>query len=204
MSSSPHFAVPDLRTADELARFGHAMPQVSAALKRVLESDGFGEAARLLPSLAYVTGLSCLGISDIVMVGGGSLLDKYANAERVMKELAGTTVASGQGASLDFDLHTDMVKWRQLLIQLHREAVAIEKDDRDDRVSALSMEKQLTSFEKAHNFLPEPQMYSTGMYAKAINKAGLTFALDDRTDWRRSSPASGRRVTDILARRKER
>ena len=196
MATTPFFAVEDARTEEEHDHFGHPMPLVSAALKGVLAVDGLDGARRLLPSIAYVSGLSQLNITNILMVGGGCLLDKYSMAEKVLCELAGKTVADGTTRRLDYDLHANLFQHRHFLISLHRECIALEKDDREDRAGTLSMEKQLTAFLGTYHFEPQPNQYSTGMYAKALYKSGLGYAYDDRTDWRRATPASGRRVTE--------
>ena len=74
MATTPFFAVEDARTEEEHDHFGHPMPLVSAALKGVLAVDGLDGARRLLPSIAYVSGLSQLNITNILMVGGGCLV----------------------------------------------------------------------------------------------------------------------------------
>ena len=192
---APFFAVSDMRTEEELDHFTADMPLVSAGLKGILELDELLPAVRLLPAIAHVSGLTQLTISDILMVGGGCLLDKYSMSEKVLQELAGKTIADGTNRQLDYDLHSNLLKHRHMLICLHRECVAVEKEDRIEKAGTLSMAKQLDSFSATHHFELEPKQYSTGMYAKALFKAGLGYVYDDRTDWRRATPASGRRIT---------
>ena len=57
---------------------------------------------------------ACLGLSDILMLGGGVLLlgDKYQNAEKVVNELAGGKDEAT--AKQDKTLHRNPLTWRQL------------------------------------------------------------------------------------------
>ena len=193
MATALFFTLDDLRTQDEYDEFDAPMPLVSAALKRIMSAEELHDACRLLPIIAKTLGKGKLQLSDIIFMGGGCLLDKYVLAEKVMKELTGGTAAAGKAAGLDVTLLVNPLKWRQLLIQLHRECVAVEKEDREERAGILDMGAQLEAFEKVYYFKPEQKQYSTDMFGKAIFKAGLDFKMDNRTDWRRASPASGRR-----------
>ena len=111
---APFFAVSDMRTEDELDHFTADMPLVSAGLKGILELDELLPAVRLLPAIAHVSGLTQLTISDILMVGGGCLLDKYSMSEKVLQELAGKTIADGTNRQLDYDLHSNLLKHRHM------------------------------------------------------------------------------------------
>jgi hypothetical protein len=71
---TPIFAVVEVRTAAELVNFSHPMPTVSAGLKRILDSPNCQAAARLMPVIAKIHGLSTLSVIDICYVGGGVLM----------------------------------------------------------------------------------------------------------------------------------
>ena len=193
MSATAHFTVADVRTISELAGFSHPMPLVSAAVKRILELPHCRDAARLLPVISYVHGQGTIGLMDIVYVGGGVLIDAYKFVDKVMHLLAGATVADGTTKLLDYRLHDQYAKWRQLLLVLHREAVGIEKEEREDLSADVSIEDKLVWFKSVYHFFPKPAEYSGGQFAKALAQVGLNFVLDAKTDFRRAKPASGRR-----------
>ena len=193
MSATAHFAVADVRTVSELAGFSHAMPLVSAAVKRILELPHCRDAVRLLPALSFVHGQNTIGLMDIVYVGGGVLIDAYKNVDKVMHLLAGTTIAEGTAKLLDYRLHDHYAKWRQLLLVLHREAVGVEKEEREDLSTDVSIEDKLVWFKGVYHFAPKPAEYSGGQFAKALAQMGVNFVLDAKTDFRRAKPASGRR-----------
>ena len=193
MSATAHFTVADVRTISELAGFSHPMPLVSAAVKRILELPHCRDAARLLPVISYVHGQGTIGLMDIVYVGGGVLIDAYKFVDKVMHLLAGANVADGTTKLLDYRLHDQYAKWRQLLLVLHREAVGIEKEEREDLSADVSIEDKLAWFKSVYHFFPKPAEYSGGQFAKALAQVGLNFVLDAKTDFRRAKPASGRR-----------
>ena len=123
--ATPHFAVADVRTPAELALFSHPMPLVTAAVKRMLETEHGREAARLLPIISKVHGKPSLNLADLVYIGGGALIDTYKNIDKVMALLAGSGVADGTAQGLDHALHAQYAKWRQVLLVTHREAVGV-------------------------------------------------------------------------------
>ena len=87
--ATPHFAVADVRTPAELALFSHPMPLVTAAVKRMIETEHGRDAARLLPAISKVHGKPSLNLADLVYIGGGALIDTYKNIDKVMALLAG-------------------------------------------------------------------------------------------------------------------
>ena len=76
---------------------------------------------------------------------------------------------------------------------LHREAVGVEKEEREDHSADVSIEDKLDWFKRQYHFTPKPVEYSGGQFAKALIQQGLGFVLDAKTDYRRAKPASGRR-----------
>ena len=198
MSTAPiHCAVADARTATELGNFGARMPVVTLALKRLLEKPALADAPRLLPSIAHVSDKKELGLADILMIGGGVLLDKYSNAEKVIKELAGKDATDGEAAGLDYDLHQAPVKWRSVLITFHMEVKATTDADRKEEAEhGLTMRDRVKQFAEMYGHAPEPSQYCVGIYAKNLEKAALSYPFDGGCDYRRSTPASGRRSTE--------
>ena len=140
---TPIFAVVDVRTAAELVNFSYPMPAVSAGLKRILDSPNCQAAARLLPVIAKIHGLTSLTVIDICYVGGGVLMSGYKTIDKVLEEMAGKSVADGTTKGLDHDLHSNFTKWRQCLMMLHREATDVEKDDREEFASQVSIEDKV-------------------------------------------------------------
>lgn len=194
MSHVPTYEVEDMRTSAELLAFAAPMPSVTLSVKRLLEKESTKEFARLLPALAYVTGKTSIALSDIVHMGGGSLTDKYVNAEKVLQELCGKSLADGNTRNLDHSLHTSFYKWRQLIIEMHMASkVFLEHEMKTDAQTEEAQIEPLAGFEKTFGFRPEENEYCGGVYAKAIDKMGLSYNMDSATDWRRAKPASGRR-----------
>lgn len=122
----PLFTVLDVRTAAEFANFNHPIPTVTGAVKRLLEKDTCKDAVRLLPVLSKAHGKIAISLMDIVFIGGGILVSNFKFVDKVMEQLAGKDVADGQTKGLDFDLHSNYAKWRQLLMVLHREATGVD------------------------------------------------------------------------------
>ena len=152
---TPIFAVVEVRTAAELANFGYPMPTVSAGLKRILDSPNCQAAARLLPVLAKIHGLNKLSVIDVCYVGGGVLMSDFKAIDKVLYEMAGKTVVDGIARGLDHDLHSNLTKWRQCLMMLHREATDVEKDDREEFASQVSIEDKVKWFAAQFHFTPE-------------------------------------------------
>lgn len=204
MSTTPRFAVVDLRTPGELANFAHPMPLATAAVKRILDSESCREAARLLPIISKVHGKSLIALSDLVYIGGGArpswrrLIDAYKNIDKVMYLLAGTDAADGTTKHLDYDLHTQFSKWRQQLLVLHREAVRVEKEEREEQAADFSVEDKLKWFRSQYHFVPKPDQFCCGPFAKALVQMGLGYTIDTKTDWHRARPSNGRRG-EVLA-----
>lgn len=197
---TPLFAVKDVRTAAELANFAAPMPVVTAGLKRILDSPNCQDAVRLLPVLAKVHGKSRLAVIDVCYIGGGLLIgSNYKWIDKVLFEMAGKDVAEGQSRNLDYDLHSDYTKWRQALMMLHREATDVEKEDREELAQATSIEDKLKWFGAQYHFSPESNQYCTGTYSKGLLKQGLSYEVDQRTDYRRSKPANARRGDVAIA-----
>lgn len=169
------------------------MPLVTAAVKRLLETEHGREAARLLPSISKVHGKPVLNLGDLVYIGGGVLIDTYKNIDKVMAVLAGTDVADGTAKVLDYDLHVLYAKWRQVLLMTHREAVGVEKEEREEQASDVSIEDKLVWFAGQYHFSPEPDQFSGGAFAKGLVQMGLGYEVDAKTDWRRARPSNGRR-----------
>jgi len=190
---TPIFAVVEVRTAAELVNFGHPMPTVSAGLKRILDSPNCQAAARLMPVIAHIHGLSTLSVIDICYVGGGVLMSDYKTIDKVLHEMAGKSVADGTARGLDHDLHSNLTKWRQCLMMLHREATDVEKDDREEFASQVSIEDKVKWFNAQYHFTPDANSYCSGAYSKGLLKQGLTYEIDQRTDYRRAKPANARR-----------
>ena len=192
MATTPSYPIADVRTPAELGHFNHPMPAVTLAVKRLLENEEVREVARLLPALSYVTGFNTITLSMIVHIGGGALSDKYTNAEKVIKELCGQSPAAGQTASLDYDLHTNLIKWRQLLIEVHMRAKVMHEQEIKTRSVESSEVEPLSAFKGVWGFTPDPKEYCAGVFAKCIDQMGLSYSTDAKTDWRRAKPASGR------------
>jgi hypothetical protein len=191
--AAPLFTVVDARTAAEFANFNHPIPTVTGAVKRLLEKDTCKDAVRLLPVLSRAHGKIAISLMDIVFVGGGILVSNFKFVDKVMEQLAGKDVADGQTKGLDFDLHSNYAKWRQLLMVLHREATGVEKEEREEESQDVAIEDKAAWFKSTYHFALEPEAFSSGLYAKSLMKQGLGYALDARTDWRRAKPANGRR-----------
>jgi hypothetical protein len=191
--SVPLFTVVDARTAAEFVNFNHPIPTVTGAVKRLLEKDTCKDAVRLLPILSKAHGKTAISLMDIVFMGGGSLVGNFKFVDKVMEQLAGKDVAHGQTNGLDFDLHANYAKWRQLLMVLHREATGVEKEEREEESQDVAIEDKTAWFKSTYHFALEPESFSSGLYAKSLMKQGLGYALDARTDWRRAKPANGRR-----------
>ena len=195
--ASVYCSVDDPRTAAELANFPAAMPQVSVALKRVLEMNELTAATRLLPAISYVTSKKKLELIDIMTLGGGVLIDKYSAAEKVLWELAGKNQAEGATAKLDHDLWANFVKWRQLLISLHMEVTTRSKVVREEEAkTCVSMRERAIDFTRKYHYKLDQQEYSQGMYAKALERMGHTYLNDEATDYRRARPANGRQADE--------
>jgi hypothetical protein len=190
---TPIFAVVDVRTAAELVNFSYPMPAVSAGLKRILDSPNCQAAARLLPVIAKIHGLTSLTVIDICYVGGGVLMSGYKTIDKVLEEMAGKNVADGTTKGLDHDLHSNFTKWRQCLMMLHREATDVEKEDREEFAAQVSIEDKVKWFAGQYHFTPEANTYCSGAYSKCLLKQGLTYEIDQRTDYRRAKSASARR-----------
>jgi len=190
---TPLFAVAEMRTAAELAHFNHPMPTVSAGLKRILDSPNCQAAARLLPVLAKMHGLASLSVIDIIYVGGGVLMSSFKNIDKVLEEMAGKSVADGTTRGLDHDLHANFTKWRQCLMMLHREATDVEKDDREEFTSVVNIDDKVKWFSGTYHFSPEANSYCSGPYSKCLLKQGLSYEIDQRTDFRRAKAANARR-----------
>jgi hypothetical protein len=191
--ATPHFAVADLRTPAELAHFSHPMPLVTAAVKRMLETEHGRDAARLMPAISKVHGKPVLNLADLVYIGGGALIDTYKNIDKVMALLAGSDVTDGTAKVLDHALHAQYAKWRQVLLVTHREAVGVEKEEREEQASDVSIEDKLVWFAGQYHFSPEPDQFSGGAFAKGLVQMGLGYEVDAKTDWRRARPSNGRR-----------
>jgi len=67
--------VDDARTAAELTAYGAPMPTVSTVVKRHLEKPELKEMARLLPGFADSIGKKHIDAQDVLVAGGGALLD---------------------------------------------------------------------------------------------------------------------------------
>jgi hypothetical protein len=177
----------------ELANFTHPMPPVSAGLKRILDSSNCKPAARLLPVLAKIHSLKSLSVIDVCYVGGGMLMSGFKNIDKVLEEMCGKNVADGTAKHLDYDLHTNYTKWRQCLMMLHRECTEVEKDDREEFTSVVNIDDKVKWFAAQYHHVPEANMYCSAAYAKGLMKQGLTYEIDQRTDFRRAKPANARR-----------
>ena len=55
---------------------------------------------------------------------------------------------------LDYRLHDHYAKWRQLLLVLHREAVGVEKEEREELSADVSVEDKLVWFKNLYHFFP--------------------------------------------------
>jgi len=71
------------------------------------------------------------------------LMSDYKAIDKVLQEMAGKSVADGTARGLDHDLHSNLTKWRQCLMMLHREATDVEKDDREEFASQVSIEDKV-------------------------------------------------------------
>ena len=169
------------------------MPLVTAAVKRMIETEHGRDAARLLPAISKVHGKPSLNLADLVYIGGGALIDTYKNIDKVMALLAGSGVADGTAQALDHALHAQYAKWRQVLLVIHREAVGVEKEEREEQASDVSIEDKLGWFAGQYHFSPEPDQFSGGAFAKGLVQMGLGYEVDAKTDWRRARPSNGRR-----------
>ena len=193
MSAPVKYPVEDLRTAEELADYNHAMPTVTLSMKRLLEHQDCKEFARVLPSISDLYGINTIGLHDIVYIGGGALLDKATHAEKCLEELCGRSRSAGVDANKDFNLHRNFLKWRQLLITVHQRAkIHMEQEAKQDLREEQAETEPLNAYERKWGFRPDPHEYSGGTFAKAIDQQGLSYLNDDKTDWRRAAPASGR------------
>ena len=76
---------------------------------------------------------------------------------------------------------------------IHREAVGVEKEEREEQASAVSIEDKLGWFAGQYHFSPEPDQFSGGAFAKGLVQMGLGYEVDAKTDWRRARPSNGRR-----------
>ena len=198
MASLARYEPDEQRSPEELAAFAAPMPSVTAGVFALGTDEDLKESARLFPIIAQLSGRGSLSLSNILMMGGGVLLDKYSRAEDLFKLYAGKTREDGERDGLDFHLWDNPIKWREMLIHLHRAAALSEGEERKLVAQEFSMDKYLASFEQRHDYKPLPEEYAAPSYAKALFRVGLTWSNDDRCDWRRARPASARResVTD--------
>ena len=86
----------------------------------------------------------------------------------------------------------------QLLLVLHREAVRVEKEEREEQAADFSVEDKLKWFRSQYHFVPKPDQFCCGPFAKALVQMGLGYTIDTKTDWHRARPSNGRRG-EVLA-----